>query len=548
MDIIERSETKFVSPAFLVKKYSPEGKPKHRMVIDFRHLNSQIQRPNFSPNLFKQAVELIGQESSKFITLVDIKSAFYALNLSKRAQKYTGFTPFHGSETYTFKRLPMGLSISPAKFTSFIVSLLRKIPRSQEFTFPIMDDLLIVSQTESDHLKHIESVLKILAENGLKLSLSKCFYAKRELPYMGYKISFDKNDCPIVRIEHSKTEAITQTKPPRTVRQLRSFLGMILFLSPHLKELQLVAKPLYDLTRKRNNKSTKLPWTDVHQAAFDKLKRLITTAPVLYPPTRDGHMILKVDTSKHGTGAELSQYQNGKLRLISYFSKSLPKPCQSYSPTELELAGILISMEAFRHILSGKHFHLLTDHSALCHIMKAKTIPPNKRIARFLEKLSFFDFTIGYLRGKEMFIPDYLSRHPHDNENDPIRQVAFYDLTKQQAKQLLDEASNTSNQDSNTRHTKTALPVVTRSQYKRDQERKQQQIPHTRADTSAAPRGRRNTPHVYGQPEIRSEHNRSQPNAHRLSDAQLTRNVNNAPDRRVQSLDHTNRTRETRAQ
>jgi hypothetical protein len=454
MNIIEHSETRYISPAFLVKKFTPDGKPKHRMVIDYRHLNTLIQRPNFSPNLFKQAIELIGQEQSKYITLVDIKSAFYALNLSKRSQKYTGFTPYHGSASYVFKRLPMGLNISPAKFTNFIVSILRNIPNSDDFALPIMDDLLIVSHTESDHLEHIDQVLSVMAKYGLKLSLDKCHFAKKSLTYMGYNISFDNSDCPIVQIEQSKVDAITKLKPPRTIRQLRSFLGMILFLSPHLKELQIIAKPLYDLTRKRDTKSTKLPWTDVHDKAFNDLKRLITRAPVLYAPTRDGHFVLKVDTSKHGTGAELSQYQSGNLHLIAYYSKSLPPACKGYSPTELELAGILICMEAFRHILSGKHFHLLTDHSALCHIVKSKTIPPNRRIARFLEKLSFFDFSLSYLRGQQMFIPDFLSRNPYDSPNDPIKQVAFYDLTKQQAQQLLEQPVD-------------SLAIMTRSQYRR---------------------------------------------------------------------------------
>ena len=460
MGIIEKGESSYVSPAFLVKKYDQNGHQKNRMVVDFRFLNTRIQRPNFSPNLFKQAIELIGNEKSRYITLIDIKSAFYALPLSERAQKFTAFSPYHGSQTYIFKRLAMGLCISPCKFTSVILNILSEIPNSSSFVIPLMDDILIVSQTEKQHMTHVKSVLEVIKRHGLKLSLDKCFFAQKRFNYMGYTISYDQDGNPLVSIESSKIDAILKLPPPKTIRKLRAFLGMVLFLAPHLKDLQILAKPLYELTKStrknahKYNPTNKLPWTEIHDKAFRKIKQLLVNPPVLFPPTQDGEFLIEIDTSKIATGAKLIQNQNGKNRLISYYSKSLPDSAKRYSPTELEMCGLVICLHAFKHLLSGKHFYVMTDHSAIVQILKSKTLPPSRRIARFLEKLSQYDFTISYLKSSKIVIPDFLSRHPVDKADDPIRPVAFYDITKSQAQNLIDSIENNA-------------MIMTRSAYKK---------------------------------------------------------------------------------
>ena len=117
----------------------------------------------------------------------------------------------------------------------------------------------------------------------------------------------------------------------------------------------------------------------------------------------------------------------GRYRLIAYFSKKLPLSAQRYSISELELTGIYANVTAFKHLLRNSNFTLYCDHSALVHIMNGKKERPTLRLKKLIENLSDYKFHIKFLRGKDMYVSDFLSRHPDDEEssNDPIIPVAF---------------------------------------------------------------------------------------------------------------------------
>ena len=141
----------------------------------------------------------------------------------------------------------------------------------------------------------------------------------------------------------------------------------------------------------------------------------------------EGHVVLVSDTSKIACGSALYQEQKGRYRLIAYFSKKLPLSAQRYSISELELTGIYANVTAFKHLLRNSNFTLYCDHSALVHIMNGKKEPPTLRLKKLIENLSDYNFDIKFLRGKDMFVSDFLSRHPDKEEscNDPIIPVAF---------------------------------------------------------------------------------------------------------------------------
>ena len=190
-----------------------------------------------------------------------------------------------------------------------------------------------------------------------------------------------------------------------------------------LKDLQTKLIPIYHLTKK----GVPFHWEELQQKAFEQIKKDLTKAPVLAMPNSEGHMVLVSDTSKIACGSALYQEQKGKYRLIAYFSKKLPLSAQRYSISELELTGIYANVLAFKHLLRNVHFTLYCDHSALVHIMNGKKEPPTLRLKKLIENLSDFKFDIKFLRGKNMFVSDFLSRHPDSEEscNDPIIPVAF---------------------------------------------------------------------------------------------------------------------------
>ena len=133
-----------------------------------------------------------------------------------------------------------------------------------------------------------------------------------------------------------------------------------------------------------------------------------------------------LDTSKIVWGAALFQKQRGRYHLVAYYSKILPEAVANYSISELELTEVMANVAAFKHLLRNANFHVYCDHSALVHILKAKREPPTLRLKKLIENLSEYKFDIYFLKGKEMYISDFLSRH-HDDEDSPneIIPIAF---------------------------------------------------------------------------------------------------------------------------
>ena len=143
-------------------------------------------------------------------------------------------------------------------------------------------------------------------------------------------------------------------------------------------------------------------------------------------PNSTGHFVLVSHTSKIGCGAVLYQKQRGKYHLVAYYSKRLPEAVANYSISELELTGVMANGAAFKHLLRNANFHVFCDHSALVHILKAKREPPTLRLKKLIENLSEYKFDIYFLKGKEMHIPDFLSRHPDDEDSpNEIIPIAF---------------------------------------------------------------------------------------------------------------------------
>ena len=137
--------------------------------------------------------------------------------------------------------------------------------------------------------------------------------------------------------------------------------------------------------------------------------------------------VLVSDTSTIGCGAMLYQMIDGEYRVVAYYSKKLPEAVRRYSISELELTGMLANITAFKHILRNVDFTVYCDHSALVHIIKAKREPPTLRLQKLVEHLMDYKFSIKFLKGKEMFVTDFLSRNPDNDIDSPneIIPIAF---------------------------------------------------------------------------------------------------------------------------
>ena len=418
LGILKKGMSSYSSPIMLIPR-KLSGIP--RIVTDFRHLNSRLVTLQPSIPLVRDAIQILGASGCEILSLADLRDAYHTLRLSERSKKFCGITPYYGSDSYLYQRLGMGLSVSPAIWQNFIQKVLQEIPDHRKNHLAIMDDCLVFSK-KYDHLKHLTDLFKALIRNGLKISPRKCKLFKTSLVYMGHQVSII-DGIPHITPVKSRVDAIVKLDPPKSPKNCKQFCGMVNYLSMFLKDLQTKLIPIYHLTKK----GVPFHWGELQQKAFEQVKKDLPEAPVLAMPNSEGHMVLVSDTSKIACGSALYQEQKGRYRLIAYFSKKLPLSAQRYSISELELTGIYANVLAFKHLLRNVHFTLYCDHSALVHILNGKKEPPTLRLKKLIENLSDFKFDIKFLRGKDMFVSDFLSRHPDSEEscNDPIIPVAF---------------------------------------------------------------------------------------------------------------------------
>ena len=286
----------------------------------------------------------------------------------------------------------------------YITLIMAELEQKNKY-IAIMDDLLLHS-TKAAHWKLLEQLFQSMCKNGLKLSPRKCQLFRTKLTYMGNEFIINKRTMTITPLR-SRTEAIGKIPTPRTAKQCKSFCGVVNYLSLFCPDLQTLLKPIVELTRKGRT----FVWGQEQEKAFKEVKLRLTNPPVLHLPKAEGRFILYSDTSIEGTGSSLWQMQEGKAKLIGYASKTLPEACSRYSVTELEMTGLLVNMNLWKNLLKHREFDAAVDHVPVTQIMKAKTEPAITRIMRLLDRLSAYSFNLNYVKGRDMILADYLSRH-----------------------------------------------------------------------------------------------------------------------------------------
>ena len=355
MGILKEGFSAYSSPVMLISRKLTKDK---RVVTDFRHLNVRIAKNNLAYPLVRVMFSVLGNSKCKVLSVLDLKDAFLSLRLSENSKRYCGILPYFGSTSYLYQRMPMGLSILPSIWQSYINAILDCL-QSRKYCKAIMDDLLLFTPSKGSHMDKLEDLLKALLKNGLKISPKKCQLFRTNLQYMGNEI-FIQNKKVCVQPLRNRLEAIQKLQPPTTVKGSRSFVGMVNFLNMFCRDLQKLLKPIYDLTRK----GRPFIWGKEQQHSFEEIKGRLIKPLVLYMPNKTGRFHLYSDTSKFATGSALYQIQNGKPKLIAYASKRLLGAAESYSITELELCGLAINIASFSHLIKRVDFDAIVDHLA----------------------------------------------------------------------------------------------------------------------------------------------------------------------------------------
>ena len=262
-----------------------------------------------------------------------------------------------------------------------------------------LDDVLVIDRTIQEHKDNLIKVFQQLRSAGFTL---KPKFAQLEVCYLGHVVSAEG-----VRTDPSKLQAVLKFPVPTNVKLLRSFLGLMSYYKRFIPQFAKIAGPLH-APMKKNSEYT---WTAVCQGAFEKLRNLLTSAPVLAYPDFGVPFILETDASGNGLGAVLAQQQDDELvRPIAYASRSLQEHNKRHGVTELEGLAVVWAVKHFRPYLCGHQCDIYTVHEALKSLLN--TPQPSGKLARWGMAVQELDVWILHRSGKHDSNADALSRVP----------------------------------------------------------------------------------------------------------------------------------------
>ena len=257
------------------------------------------------------------------------------------------------------------------------------------FILVYVDDILIFSQMQEEHLEHIRIALGRLRDAKIYARLHKCEFYKDKVEYLG----FDVLACG-VQPSPDKVRAVVEWPKPSSVKDVRSFLGLAGFYRRFIYNFSLKARPLTELTRD----DATWQWGEPQKIAFKTLKRSLVTAPVLHMPNFELLFVLTTDASAVSMGGILEQDFGAGLQPVAYESKKLSPAEMRYSAYERELLGIVWAIGKWRHYFEGRKLIVQTDHSSLRHLPNQPSI--NRHIWKWVSILQGYDIEIRHIPGK----------------------------------------------------------------------------------------------------------------------------------------------------
>ena len=389
--VIEESHSPWVSPAVMVKK--KDGSI--RFCVDYRKLNAVTKKDSFP---LPRIDDILDQFSGYlWFTTLDLKSGYWQIKISPEDKEKTAFSI--GSGLWQFTVMPFGLCNAPATFERLMEKVLKNL--ISKICFVYLDDVIVFGKSFEEMISNLREVFLRLREANLKINPKKCTFLSKEVKYLGHVISADG-----VATDSEKISSIKEWPVPSNKKQVRSFLGICSYYQRFVKGFSILAKPLYSLTEN----STKFSWDNNCQTAFEKLKQLLVSSPILSFPIEGGDFILDTDASNHGIGAVLSQKQDGVEKVIAYFSRVLSKTERNYCVTRRELLAVVDSIKSFHQYLYGRKFLVRSDHVSLRWLMSFKEL--EGQLARWLERLQQYDFEVLHRKGVAHKNADSLSRRP----------------------------------------------------------------------------------------------------------------------------------------
>lgn len=384
------SVSSWSSPCLLVQKSDGTA----RFCTDYRRVNAVTVPDCFPMPRMEDCVDSVG--SARFVSKLDMLKGYWQVPLTPRASEISAFvTP---DCFLQYKVMAFGLRNAAATFQRLVNLVLADVPNCNAY----LDDLVIYSQSWPEHVSLLETVFRRLQEASLTLNLTKCEVGKATVTYLGKQVGYGQ-----VRPVMAKIAAINEFPVPRTRRELRRFLGMTGYYRCFCRNFSLVAVPLTTLL----SPSKLFVWSSECQTAFDNIKVLLCSEPVLAAPNFSLVFKLEVDASDMGAGAVLLQEdKEGIDHPICYFSRKFNRSQRNYSTIEKEALALLFAVQHFEVYVGSSTFPVIvyTDHNPLTFISRMRN--QNQRLMRWFLIFQEYNLDIRYKKGTDNVVADALSR------------------------------------------------------------------------------------------------------------------------------------------